>query len=142
VEAETQKNDEKARIAGVYMNRLQGKLGPERVLNADPTVIFGLGDFTITRLLRKHTAQDTPYNTYLHGGLPPGPINCPTVSSLEAVLNYERHDYVYFCAREDFSGYHRFADNERDHINNANRYQRALDAWLRTKKNREPRTTE
>ncbi|MDX5345917.1 MAG: endolytic transglycosylase MltG, partial [Hymenobacteraceae bacterium] len=78
------------------------------------------------RVLNVHLQHDSPYNTYKYKGLPPGPINLPTISSIDAVLNPEEHKYIYFCAREDFSGYHNFAENERDHINNARRYQKAL----------------
>ncbi len=122
VQAETIKNDEKPRVAGVYLNRLQRGM----LLQADPTVVFAVRDFTIRRVLHSHLRFDSPYNTYKYKGLPPGPINVPNISSIDAVLNPEEHQYIYFCAKEDFSGYHSFATNERDHINNARRYQRAL----------------
>jgi UPF0755 protein len=122
VEGETRKIDEKPRVAGVYMNRLK----KNDLLQADPTVIFGIGDFTIKRVLNKHLAFDSPYNTYKYPGLPPGPINLPSVSSLESVLNYETHDYYFFCAKEDFSGYHNFAKNLSEHNANARKYQKAL----------------
>ncbi len=122
VESETQKNDEKARIAGVYINRLnKGWL-----LQADPTVKYAVGDPTIKRILNKHLEIDSPYNTYKYIGLPPGPICIPSTSSLNAVLNYEHHNYMYFCAKEDFSGYHNFATTNAQHEANARKYHEAL----------------
>ncbi|HOY40132.1 MAG TPA: endolytic transglycosylase MltG [Bacteroidales bacterium] len=122
VEMETQKNDEKSRIAGVYMNRLQSGM----LLQADPTVIYAVGDFSIRRVLLKHTEYDSPYNTYKYKGLPPGPICMPSVSSIDAVLDYEIHDYFYFCAKEDFSGYHNFAKTLAQHNANARKFHRPL----------------
>jgi UPF0755 protein len=124
VEQETQKNDEKSRIAGVYINRLNTGMK----LQADPTVIFAIGDFTIRRVLHRHLEFDSRYNTYKYAGLPPGPICIPSISSIDAVLNYEHHSYVYFCAREDFSGYHNFARTLTQHNANARKYQNALRA--------------
>ena len=98
------------------------------LLQADPTVIFALQDFTIKRVLNKHLEYDSPYNTYKYAGLPPGPINVPNPSSINAVLNYETHDYLFFCAKEDFSGYHNFAKNNAQHARNAAKYRRALNA--------------
>ena len=122
VEKETNRNDEKPDVAGVYMNRLkQGWL-----LQADPTLVFALGDFSIKRVLNVYKKIDSPYNTYMYFGLPPGPICMPSVSSIEAVLNYRQHKYMYFCAREDFSGYHNFAVTQQEHELNAQRYQQAL----------------
>lgn len=122
VEQETRMNDEKARIAGVYINRLErGEL-----LQADPTVIYAVGDFSIQRVLFRHLEYDSPYNTYMYAGLPPGPICVPSPASIDAVLNYERHEYMFFCAKEDFSGYHNFAKTLRQHNVNARRFQNAL----------------
>ena len=122
VESETQKNDEKARIAGVYINRLK----KDWLLQADPTVKFAVGDPTLKRILNKHLEVNSPYNTYKFKGLPPGPICIPSTSSLNAVLNYEHHSYMYFCAKEDFSGYHNFATTNAQHEANARKYHEAL----------------
>ncbi|NMM48744.1 endolytic transglycosylase MltG [Marinigracilibium pacificum] len=123
IQEESNKPDEYPKIAGVYINRLKKGM----LLQADPTLKFALGDFTIKRVLNKHKEIDSPYNTYMYAGLPPGPINCPEIKSLEGVLNYEDHGYYYFCARPDFSGYHDFASSLSEHLRNANKYQRALD---------------
>lgn len=122
VNAESQKTDEFARIAGVYVNRLQNGMA----LQADPTLVFALGDFTIKRVLNEHKEIESPYNTYKYPGLPPGPIRAPSIAAVNAVLDYEAHNYLYFCAREDFSGYHRFAANLTQHLRNARIYQQAL----------------
>jgi UPF0755 protein len=124
VQAESQKSDERPKIAGVYLNRL--RIGMP--LQADPTLVFAAGDFSIKRLTAKQMAIDSPYNTYKYAGLPPGPINLPDINSLDAVLNFEKHNYLYFCAKEDFSGYHSFAVGYEEHLSNARRYQRALNA--------------
>jgi UPF0755 protein len=122
IEMETRMNDEKARIAGVYMNRL--RIGMR--LQADPTLVFAHRDFTIRRVLNRHKRIDSPYNTYRYAGLPPGPISFPSISSIDAVLNYENHNYFYFAAKEDFSGYHNFSRTYQQHLANARRYHRAL----------------
>lgn len=119
-----QKADERPKIAGLYLNRLQRGIP----LQADPTLIFAIGDFEIRRVLNVHKEVDSPYNTYKYAGLPPGPINLPDIKSLDAVLNPEKHDYLYMCAKEDFSGYHSFATNLTQHNANARRYQAALNA--------------
>ncbi|MCH2046679.1 MAG: endolytic transglycosylase MltG [Saprospiraceae bacterium] len=122
VDSETAMSDEKPKVAGLYVNRL--KQGYK--LQADPTLVFAHGDFTIKRVLDKHKEIDSPYNTYKHYGLPPGPIRLPSISGIDAVLNYEKHDYLYFCAKEDFSGYHNFAKTYTQHLMYAEKYHRAL----------------
>ncbi|MCJ8209553.1 endolytic transglycosylase MltG [Mucilaginibacter sp. RS28] len=124
VDAEALHDDEMPKIAGLYLNRLKKGMH----LQADPTVIFATGDFTIHRVLNKYLSTPSPYNTYLNAGLPPGPIMMPSVNAVKAVLNHENHDYIYMCAKEDFSGYHNFATNEAEHKANARRFQQALDA--------------
>ena len=122
IEEETQKDDEKPIMAGVYINRLNKEIP----LQADPTVKYAAGDFSIRRVLNKHKEIQSPYNTYLNVGLPPGPICIPSIASIDAVLNYSKHDYLFFCAKEDFSGYHNFARTNAQHSRNAQAYQRAL----------------
>lgn len=124
VDQETHRNDEKPRIAGVYINRLA--IGMR--LQADPTVKYAVGDFSLRRILRVHTQKESRYNTYIHTGLPPGPICTPSKAGIEAVLNYEKHNYYYFCARPDYSGYHMFAANYTEHQKNARIYQRWLNS--------------
>ncbi len=127
VERETNKNDEKKRIAGVYLNRLRQGI----LLQADPTVVFANQDFGIRRVLNKHTAIDSPYNTYKYAGLPPGPISMASIASLDAVLNAEKHDYIFFCAKPDESGYHAFAKTLRGHNENARIYRKWLTEHLK-----------
>jgi UPF0755 protein len=122
VQAESIKGDESARIAGLYINRLKKGIA----LQADPTLVFALKDFSIKRILNAHKEVDSPFNTYKYPGLPPGPINMPTIASIDAVLNFESHNYLYMCAREDFSGYHNFAATYDEHLVNARKYQRQL----------------
>ena len=122
VEQETRKNDEKPVIAGVYYNRLTKGWK----LEADPTLVYALGDFTIQRVLNIHKEIDSPYNTYLNSGLPPGPICIPSIASIDAVLNYSKHEYLFFCAKDDFSGYHSFAKTYSQHLLNAKRFQNEL----------------
>jgi UPF0755 protein len=124
VQAESQQSDERSKIAGVYLNRLKLNMP----LQADPTLVFALGDFELKRVLNIHKETDSPYNTYKFTGLPPGPINLPDINSLDAVLNAEDNNYLYFCAKEDFSGYHSFATNLAQHNANARRYQAALNS--------------
>jgi UPF0755 protein len=123
VEKETNKHDEKATIAGVYINRL--KKGWK--LQADPTLIYALQDYSIRRVLNDHKKIESPYNTYKYKGLPPGPICIPGIPSIESVLNHEQHNYMFFCASSDMSGYHTFARTVTEHNRNARAYQRALD---------------
>jgi len=122
VEVETGSKEERPRVAGVYINRLNKNMR----LQADPTIVFAVGSFELKRVLAKHKKIDSPYNTYKYSGLPPGPIYIPSITSIDAVLNYEKHDYLYFCAKEDFSGNHRFAISFEEHLKNAQRYQKAL----------------
>lgn len=123
VRGEALHNDEMPQIAELYLNRLRKGM----LLQADPTVIFANNDFTIRRVLYKHLAIDNPYNTYRFKGLPPGPITMAPIVAIDAVLNPAKHDYIYMCAKEDFSGYHAFATNEKEHLVNARKFQRALD---------------
>jgi UPF0755 protein len=123
IDDEVTKPDEKPRIAGVYLNRLKRGMP----LQACPTIKFALNDFTITRVLYKHLQVDSPYNTYKYTGFPPGPIGCPSIEGLDAVLNAENHDYLYFAAKADFSGYHNFSRTLAEHNHYAAIYQRELD---------------
>ena len=122
VQAETIREDEAPIIAGLYLNRLKKGIA----LQADPTLKFAVGDFSLKRVLNVHKEFDSPYNTYKYPGLPPGPINMPESYALEAVLNYTPSDYYYMCAKEDFSGNHRFTNSYSEHMRNAARYQNAL----------------
>jgi len=123
VQQETNQDDEKNIIAGVYINRYHKGMR----LEADPTLVYALGDFNVTRVLNVYKEIDSPYNTYKYAGLPPGPICLPTKTSIDAVLNYIHHNYIYFCAKEDFSGRHSFASTYSQHCVNAKKFQRALD---------------
>ncbi len=123
VEQETANEAEKPMVAGMYINRLRQGMK----LQADPTVKFALRRFDLRRILHEHLAVESPYNTYRVEGLPPGPICLPSKSSVESVLNYARHPYIYMCAKEDFSGTHNFAATYAEHLANARRYATALD---------------
>lgn len=123
VHEETNVADEMARIAGVYINRLT--LGMP--LQADPTLKYAAGDPTIRRVLDKHKEIESPYNTYKYIGLPPTPIAMPDMTAIEGVLNYEKHNYLYFCARAEMDGRHNFARTLKEHNRNAAEYHRALD---------------
>jgi UPF0755 protein len=133
VQEETNRKSEKPKIAGVYINRLRKGM----LLQADPTVKYAVGDIGLRRILNRHLETDSPYNTYLFPGLPPGPIAFPEIQSIDAVLDYEKHNLIYFCAREDLSGYHNFARTHAEHERNAARYHRALDSLKRVR-NGEP----
>ncbi len=122
VQKESNKNDEKPTVASVYLNRLKRNWK----LQADPTVVFALQDFGIRRVLTKHLEVDSPYNTYKYEGLPPGPICLPSSTSIDAVLHATETDYLFFCAKDDFSGYHAFAKTAAGHGQNARKYRRAL----------------
>ena len=122
VDEETNDDAEKPIVAGLYINRLKKGMP----LQADPTVKFALGDPTRKRILNKDLEVESPYNTYKHTGLPPGPIRIATKQGLESVLNYKEHDYLYMCAKEDFSGTHNFAKTLSEHNANAKKYQQAL----------------
>lgn len=122
IEEETAKNDELPIVAGLYMNRLHRNMP----LQADPTVVFALGGERPKRVLKVHLEVDSPYNTYRYPGLPPAPIRFVSTRSIDAVLNYSKHNYLYMCAKEDFSGNHNFTSSLSQHNANAARYQRAL----------------
>ena len=122
VNKETNMTDEMPRVAGVYLNRLKNNW----LLQADPTLIFAWNDYSIRRVLDRHKEIESPYNTYKYIGLPPGPICIPSIAAVKAVLNAEDHHYFYFCAKEDFSGYHNFAKTLSEHNRNTVRYQQAL----------------
>ena len=122
VEEETANQAEKPMVAGLYINRLKKGM----LLQADPTVKFSLQEFGLKRILFKHLEVNSPYNTYKYAGLPPGPIRIPSYQGLESVLNYTKHNYIYMCAKEDFSGTHNFAVTSAQHAANARKYQQAL----------------
>lgn len=123
VEGETAKSDERPTVARLYLNRLAKGMR----LQSDPTVKFATGNPRLRRITARHLKTESPYNTYLHEGLPPGPISIVSASTLDAVLNAPHNDYIYMCAREDFSGYHNFARDFATHSANATRYRRELD---------------
>ena len=122
VEKETLQKSEQPVVAGLYINRLRKGMK----LQSDPTVIFAIGDFSIRRVLKKDLKYDSPYNTYKYKGLPIGPISLPSIRAIDAVLNYQKHDYLFMCAKEDFSGYHNFAKTAISHYANAAKYRKAL----------------
>jgi UPF0755 protein len=122
VDAEALHDDEMPTIAGLYLNRLKKGIK----LESDPTVIFALQDFTIHRVLNKDLKVISPYNTYINTGLPPGPVMMPSINAINSVLDYQKSDYLFMCAKADFSGYHAFATNQADHLKNAHAFQEAL----------------
>lgn len=124
VQLETTISSEMPIIAGVYINRLKKGIP----LQADPTVIYAIGDFSIKRLLNGHLKFISPYNTYINRGLPPGPICLPNGKTIDKTLNYERHNYLFFCAKEDFSGGHYFSSTLEEHSLYATRYRKAMNA--------------
>lgn len=127
VQCETIIDSDRPIIAGVYMNRLHKNMP----LQADPTLVWAIGDFTLKRVLNVHKEINSPYNTYRYTGLPPGPICMTDKTNIDAVLNYQEHNYLYFCAKEDFSGYSNFAESYTQHQLNARRYQKALNEKLK-----------
>jgi UPF0755 protein len=116
------KFDEHSKIAGLYINRI--KKGMK--LQADPTVKYALNKPDLRRLYYKHLEVNSPYNTYKYKGLPPGPIWIPDSRVIDAVLNYEAHDYLFMCAQPSYSGYHNFSSNNNDH----EKYKKAYTNWL------------
>lgn len=122
IDSETANNAEKPIIASLYMNRM--RIGMP--LQSDPTVKFALGDFSLRRIMHKHLNVQSPYNTYRNKGLPPGPICIPSIAGIDAVLNHATNDYIYMCAKEDFSGTHNYAVSYAEHQRNAARYAKAL----------------
>lgn len=126
---ESNARDEYPLIASVYLNRLRKGMK----LQADPTARFASGDFTITRVLYKHTRIDSPYNTYKYYGLPPAPINVASKAAIDGVLNAADTGYLFFCARPEFDGRHNFAVTFQEHKKNARAYQAAYRDWLRRK---------
>ena len=122
IDEETANNGEKPMIAGMYYNRLKTNMP----LQADPTIKFAHKDFALRRIYNKLLSVDSPYNTYKNIGLPPGPIKIASVAGIDAVLNHVDHDYMYMCAKEDFSGTHNFAVTYQEHLRNAAKYTKAL----------------
>ena len=129
VEEETNEENDKGKIASVYLNRLRTGMK----LAADPTVKFAMKDFALKRIYFKHLSFPSPFNTYQHSGLPPGPICTPSIKTIDAVLNAPSTDYLYFVAKPDFSGYSNFASSYEEHMKYAKAYQLALDSLLKSK---------
>ncbi len=119
---ECAKESELQRVAGVYVNRLRRGMK----LQADPTVKYAMGDFALQRILTRHLSYESPYNTYIHKGVPPSPISIPSIAAIDGVLNYEKHNYLYFCARAEMDGEHNFTASYNQHLINAQRYSKEL----------------
>ncbi len=130
VEEETNKKDDKGKIASVYLNRIDKGMR----LSADPTVKFALHDFGLKRIYQKHLLVESPYNTYKIYGLPPGPICTPAAETIDAVLTSPKTNYIYFVAKADLNGYSNFAETYTEHIKYAKEYQQALDKMMQQKK--------
>jgi UPF0755 protein len=126
IEEETSKNDDKGKIASVYINRLNKGMK----LSADPTIKYAMRNFELKRVYQKYLFIESPYNTYMHAGLPPGPICTPSEQTMDAVLNAPRTNYLYFVAKPDFSGYSNFSENFNQHLKYAKAYQKALDSLM------------
>jgi len=131
VEEETNRQEDKGKIASVYINRLRKGMK----LAADPTIKFAMKDFGLKRIYYKYLTYPSPYNTYIHTGLPPGPINTPSIKTIDAVLNAPETDYLFFAARPDFSGFSDFASSYQEHSIHAKAYQQALDSLIKAKGN-------
>ena len=131
VEEETNRQADKGKIASVYLNRLKKGMR----LAADPTIKFAMNDFGLKRIYYKYLSYPSPYNTYIHAGLPPGPINTPSIKTIDAVLDAPETNYLFFVARSDFSGYSDFAATYREHTVYAKAYQQALDSIIKAKEN-------
>lgn len=123
VEEETKAQADKGKIASVYLNRMAKRMK----LAADPTIKYAMHDFELKRIYDQYLKIESPYNTYIHEGLPPGPICTPSEATLEAVLSSPSTDYLYFVAKADFSGYSNFAATYKEHMENAKAYRDALD---------------
>ncbi len=134
VEEETNEDADKGKIASVYLNRMETGMK----LGADPTVKFALKDFGLKRIFNKHLSVESPYNTYMHTGLPPGPICTPSAKTIDAVLNAPITDYLYFVAQPNLTGYSNFASNYTQHMQYAREYQVWIDSFLRAKAAKQP----
>lgn len=122
IDEETAANQEKPMVAGMYINRLKKGMP----LQADPTVKFAMQQFGLRRIYNNMLKTESPYNTYINKGLPPGPIKIASIAGIDAVLNHVTHNYLYMCAKEDFSGTHNFATTYSEHLRNATKYRKAL----------------
>ena len=127
IEEETNKKEDKGKIASVYINRLHKNMK----LEADPTVKYSMRNFELKRILNTHLQFASPYNTYKNTGLPPGPICTPSISTIDAVLEAPITNYLFFVAKPDFSGYSNFSENYAQHLIYAKAYQLALDSLMK-----------